>query len=108
MGDGMWNYGYSISGEIKDGKIKTEIIPHFFDGKRLNRFYGEEKEYFDKYIENLNRFTLDEEIAERLWNAWSYVFGTIVSTKIATDVNLRKNSYCCEAHAEVLGNYFEM
>ena len=107
MGGGMWNYGYSVSGELKDGKIKTEVIPYFFDGKRLDRFYGEDRAYFDKYMDMLNRFTADEEITERLWNAWTYVFGAVVSKRIATDVNFRKNSYCCESHAEVLGNYFE-
>lgn len=104
---GMWNYGYSVSCEIKNGELTTEVVPHFFDGKRLNRFYGKEKEYFDRYMAMLNRFTADEEITQKLWDAWYYISGSRMSPKLPIDEHFLKNSYCCEAHAEVLGNYFE-
>lgn len=106
-GNGMWNYGYMIQGEWKEGKITFEIIPYFYGNGKVNRFYGEQKEYFMRYMEALKKYSFDEHSAREIWLAWCKHNGDFFDGVAARDIHFRKNSYNCEAHSEVLGTYYE-
>ena len=106
-GNGMWKYGYMISGEWKNGKIAFEIIPYLYENEKLRRFYGEEKEYFLRYIETLQKYSFDEETAREIWLSWCKHNGDFFDGVAARNIHFRKNSYNCEAHSEVLGTYYE-
>ena len=106
-GNGMWKYGYMISGEWKNGKISFEIIPYVYENEKLRRFHGEEKEYFLRYIEALQRYSFDEDTAREIWLSWCKHNGDFFDGVAARNIHFRKNSYNCEAHSEVLGTYYE-
>ena len=104
---GMWNYGYMISAEWNKGKIGFEVIPYFYDERKINRFSGEKKEYFMQYMDMLARYSFDEKISREFWLAWCYKNGEFFDGVARENINFKKNSYNCEAHAEVLSTYYE-
>ncbi|MBQ8658231.1 MAG: CapA family protein [Clostridia bacterium] len=105
--NGMWNYGYMISAEWKNGKIGFEIVPYFYGNGKINRFEGEKKEYFFKYIKTLQKFSFDEKICREIWLTWCFMNGEFFDGVARKDIHFRKNSYNCEAHCEVLSTYYE-
>lgn len=106
-GNGMWNYGYMICAEWKNGKMGFEIVPYFYGDGKINRFKGEEKEYFMRYIEMLQKYSFDEKISKEFWLAWCKTQGEYFDGATQRNINFKKNSYNCEAHCEVLGTYLE-
>ena len=105
--NGMWNYGYMISAEWINRKIKFEIIPYFYGDGKVNRFTDEKKEYFMEYMDMLAKYSFDEKISNEFWLAWCYKNGPFLDKVAKQNINFKKNSYNCEAHCELLGTYYE-
>lgn len=104
---GMWNFGYMIHAEWNAGKISFEIIPYYYGDNKINRFEGEKKTYFLRYIEMLKEYSFNEEISEKFWLAWCKNQGEYFDGVTGRNINFKKNSYNCEAHCEVLSTYLE-
>ena len=113
----MWQYGYTVSLNIeKEKAVNAEIIPHRQTEEGFFLLKGGEKEYFMNYFECLCSIIKDEELFEKLTDAWGLEYDRVSSawfdesTAVLTNKGYQKfirNSYTCESHTELMARYMK-
>lgn len=103
----------------QQGCYALELIPYYNHQKKIEPLHGEEKELFFQYLNKLNAPIQEDEILERLFDAWCVVYGAggylpaffnlpkpdTWSECIGNETWLRvKNIFCCESHHDLLRN----
>ena len=119
----LWNTGYMADITIcEDESVVFTPIPYVYGsyGEYFEVLSGSRKEIFLSYLDELSRIlTIDSEEYKKLEYSWSISYVKAAWNnfleEMAKDKSpdgefmlFNKNAFCCETHAEVLGNFFEV
>ena len=119
----LWNVGYMADITInEDRSISFAPVPYAFGsyGEYFEILKGDKKEIFLDYLNKLcGILLLDSEEYKKLEYSWSISYMNAAWNnflkEMAKDQSpdgefmlFNKNAFCCETHAEVLGNFFEV
>ena len=111
----FWNFGYILSLDIKNNDIDFEIIPVYYQNKKVCLMHGEQKNNFLNYIEHLSEIYQNEDEYLNLWNSWSNLKSSFIKKRISNfsyinrvfnyqDFLSFRNQLTCESHRELLIN----
>ena len=120
-----WWQGYlTIIGFDAAGAFSLELVPYTFGLEHVTPFEGAAKERFTDYLRQLSAPLADMTELERLFDLWStfygfhYVRGALRRILDAgfdfSDLEAAKkylalrNTYTCEAHRDMVGNFFRL
>lgn len=113
-----WFYGYMAELDINETGVSLITHPYSFDKDGIKVLCGEDKEYFDRYIDRISRDIDDPEIMRNMFDSWcltqgyidtltDYTIGMFYTADPMTARSMR-NNFSCEAHNELLTNSFKM
>ncbi|MBQ9953089.1 MAG: CapA family protein [Clostridia bacterium] len=110
-----WNIGYMTMLDISREGCKAELIPYSFDWDHHTLMSGEKKQAFLDYIEEISAPIADDALLQQYFDGWSMMMGPKYLGYLSSSLDLEpgqlarlKNSFSCEAHNEMIGNYIKI
>lgn len=111
-----WNYGYLTELDFKDNEITIKTLPYCFDRESIRLLKGDELAEFNKYFDYITSVIQDDDKLGKYFDAWCIKYCRAEDINVHFDeslipqnhenVAIRRNYLTCEAHNELLENYF--
>lgn len=110
-----WNMGYMTMLDISSESCMAELLPYAFDADHHTVLQGEKKQALLDYIEEISAPIADDELLQQYFDGWSMMMGPKYLGYLSPSLDLEpgqlarlKNSFSCEAHNEMIGNYIKI
>ncbi len=110
----FWNYGYMSQLDFTKKGVEFTAVPYKFDMESITVLKGDEKQYFEKYLELLSKPIKNRDEIDSLFDSWCLTQGYfsilaqykdgMFSDGKTEEVKHLKNVFCCEAHNELVRN----